>query len=230
VDLKAPGDGVAAQQRLVGQRQKLAQRDAGHALPGLAREAAAKHRQLKKHVLAGLVEPRPGGFDHRAHAALAVGDVSHLGFEEVQAGFDLVRDLLGREHIDPGRRQHDSERQPGHAPQMRATCGRSGAPMEKPATPARAELKKADRRAVTPAGLPGAAARPGLARRGDGWHVDPAQDIDRLGVERQALARGDQQLDPGRGFEDLGDQSRAAQEVLKIVQHDQQFFFAQKIK
>jgi len=84
----------------------------GDGFGGVAREPAAKDAQLHEDALLVSGEPLPRVFERRPHAALAFGDVAQFGFEKIQAGGDLLRDLDQRQHAQPARRQHQRQRHP----------------------------------------------------------------------------------------------------------------------
>ena len=71
-----------------------------------------KDRQRLEGVLGGSVEPHPGCVEHRPQTLLALRDIPPVGRQKVKAALDLGGDLRRRQHIRPGSRKLDPERQP----------------------------------------------------------------------------------------------------------------------
>ncbi len=117
VDGIATGVRAGCDQRLVGKGGEVADRCPGHRLRRVPREAAAEHGQCSEHVALVLPEQSPGVFENGAHTPMTVGDVSHLGLEEIQRLRHLIGDLGHREHVHPGGRQQNSQRRAARRPQ-----------------------------------------------------------------------------------------------------------------
>ena len=128
---------------------------------------------------------------------MPVGDVAHLGLQEVEALGDLGRDLAHGQHVDPRRRQQDPQRQPAGQTQDRAQGVEVLALQREPGVSA---LRRIDEQVD-------AGRLEGFIRRVPG-RVEAGQRGDGLARDVELGARGDQHLDRSRGLQDLGHDGR----------------------
>jgi len=159
--------------------------------------------------------------EHRAQAALPLRHVTHRRRQKIQPAFNLRRDLVARQNRRPGRRQLDPQRHPLH---HAADGGRRSFLLiqQHEADPrlASALHKKLHRRV-----------RLRLRAITRGRHGQPLNDKHPFALQIQPLARGDEQLHPGRARQDLGQQADAVrlQQMLNVIQHEQHLPVAQML-
>ena len=206
VDLEAAQPGPA-HQRLpdeIGERPEVR---AGHRRGGFAGEAAAEDREPPEDIALLVGEQAPRVVEHRSHASMSLGDVAGSGREEVEAALDLVGDLRRGEQRRPGGRDLDPQRHaldeptdPGDLRSHVVGQGEGGIGLAGP-------LDEQPDGAVTPAAVP--------------RDVQPVDIEDPFALDAEALARGGQHRDPGCLLDDLGQELRALDEVLEVVEDEE---------
>ena len=131
----------------------------------------------------------------------------------------------GGQRLHPGRRQQDGQRHALHqaadADHLRQVVRRR---LKARLHPPRASREELDGAAV----LDPIALRSSARGRLGGFQR--RHRVEMLALHVQPGPRGDQDLDPRRGVEELGHQARALQQVLKVVQDQEQAPVAQVVE
>ena len=153
-------------------------------------------------------------------AAVAGRDVSPGGGEEVEVALDPAGHIGAGKHAHPGSGQLDSQRQTSRQPaQVSQVGGILGAQGEAQVVTSRTLEEQ----------TAGAASLDGR-RVFTLWYLQ-ASDLEQpLAPDVEALARGDDEPDPGCVFEDLGDERHPSEQVLEAVQNQEEFAVSQVVQ
>ena len=137
--------------------------------------------------------------------------VTHGAGQEIQVLGDLGRDLFQRQRTNPGRGQLNGQRKPGHQ------VADTGQVEILPLLDLEAEVDPACSLQEQLRGVKGSQVA-NMPFRGA---LQSLQGVDPFPPQVEPLARGNQNLDPGRRLQDSGEQRRPLKKMLKAIHHHQ---------